>query len=455
MEVALKLTPLNQLMNNSISLNFSHEPLLIGWMVIFSLVLGLLSGAYPALYLSAIKPLSALINGHQAGKRSILLRQSLVLVQFIVSVTVIACTLLMAMQMQYISNKSLGYNKENKLIVTLRGGDMIEKVPIIKTELLKNNSILGITISSHLLVNTPSIGIGIDNNNNVPESVSANYMTAGDDFIKVMGMKLVTGRDFSGGRQHDTETSYIVNESLVKKMGWKEPLGKRIHAGDNSGKVIGVVKDFNYASLKNKIGPFLLRGFNRIDKDILSPIPRPNMIYYMTINISGDRISKTLYYLKKKFEEFDPQHPFEFEFMDKPLGQLYFSEHRLMKLVSIFSAVCIFISCLGLFGLAAFTTEQRTKEIGIRKVLGASTWGIIAMLSNRILLLVLGGAVVASLIAWYAMDEWLTGFAYHTNIDLWVFLVSAAVAAGVAFVTIALQSYKTAHEDPVKALRYE
>jgi putative ABC transport system permease protein len=182
------------------------------------------------------------------------------------------------------------------------------------------------------------------------------------------------------------------------------------------------------------------------------------MIMYLIVNIKGEDTFRTLSFLEDKFAEFDPQHPFEFEFMDDSLNKLYQDEQRQMKLIGIFAAVCIFISCMGLFGLAAFTTEQRTKEIGIRKVLGASTMQIINMLARNIMLLVLGGAVIASLIAYYAMDEyWLIDFAYRININmnLWVFLVSAFIAAAVAFTTVALQSFKTAQANPINALRYE
>jgi putative ABC transport system permease protein len=245
--------------------------------------------------------------------------------------------------------------------------------------------------------------------------------------------------------------SYLVNETMVKKMGWDQPLGKHIQ----NGKVIGVVRDFHYDSLKNSLEPFVLLRFSGVQN--VAPQNRDLMIQYLILNLEGENIFRTLDFLEEKFAEFDPRHPFEFKFLDDSLNELYFSEQRLMKLIGIFAAVCIFISCLGLFGLASFATEQRTKEIGIRKVLGASTWQIITMLARNILLLVLGGAVIASLIAYYAMDEWLTGFAYRININmnLWVFLLSAVAAAAVAFITIASQSFKTAQANPVNALRYE
>jgi putative ABC transport system permease protein len=241
---------------------------------------------------------------------------------------------------------------------------------------------------------------------------------------------------------------------MVKKMGWKEPLGKRIQLGLFNGRVIGVVKDFHFASLHSLVEPFAMHKITPGDYTP-SEEARKNISILLVINISGKEISRTLSFLQEIFAEFDPVHPLNYKFLDETLDQLYLSDQRLMKLIGVFAGVCILISCMGLFGLAAFTAEQRTKEIGIRKVLGASTWQIITMLSRRILLLVLGGAVIASLIAYYAMDEWLTGFAYRIGINPIVFFIATATAACVAFITVAMQSFKSARANPVETLRYE
>lgn len=452
LRVALTMTPINELLDNSIVIKDLNEPYVLGGMLFFSLVLGLISGIYPAFYLSSIAPMSALVGGHRAGKGSIRLREILVLIQFIISVTVIACTLLMALQMRYVSNKSLGFDKENRLIITLRTADVVDKLPTIKKELLKNSSILGVSLCNEVIGNIQGLmGAPIDNNEGVPEIMTVKAMQVSGGFLDVMGIELIEGRDFTKRLLTDVGDSYLVNETMVKKMGWDQPLGKHIQ----NGKVIGVVKDFNYDSLKNNLEPFVIRRFSGVQN--VASQNRDLMIQYLILNLEGQNIFRTLDFLEEKFAEFDPKHPFEFQFLDDSLNELYFSEQRLMKLIGIFAAVCIFISCLGLFGLAAFATEQRTKEIGIRKVLGASTWQIIIMLARNILYLVLGGAVIASLVAYYSMDEWLSDFAYRININMntWVFLVSAVVAAAVAFLTVSLQSFKTARANPINALRYE
>jgi putative ABC transport system permease protein len=446
-EFVLNLTPINDLLGSPLTMDLWNEPDLLAKMVAFSLVIGLISGIYPAIYLSSILPLSALVGGTVAGKGNIRFRQILVLIQFIITVSVIACTLLMALQMRYVSHMPLGFNKENRLIITLRGTDLNNKIPTIRKELLKNSHILGVTTSSHMMgQDTPLNVAQIENNDGVLEETSIKHIMVGDEFLEVMGMQLLEGRDFTKKLLTDIGNSYVVNKTMVKKMGWEQPLGKHIQLGTN-GRVIGVVKDFHFASLHSQVEPFALHRFP-------GQLP-PQMRILLILNIAEEGMSQTLSFLEDKFAEFDPRHPFLPEFLDDSLNELYLDEQRLMKLTGIFAGVCIFISCLGLFGLAAFTTEQRTREIGIRKVLGASTWQIITMLSKSTLLLVLGGAVIASLIAYYSMDEWLADFAYKTEIELWIFILAAVAAAAVAFVTVALQSFKTANANPVKALRYE
>jgi putative ABC transport system permease protein len=239
-------------------------------------------------------------------------------------------------------------------------------------------------------------------------------------------------------------------------MGWVDPLGKRIgeSGGYYDGRVVGVVEDFNFRSLHQRVEP-LVMYLIQDDFSALPPSTRAVILRQMALNVSGREMAETLNYIEDVFAEFDPTYPFEYEFLDDKLDELYFSERRLMTLTGIFSGICIFISCLGLFGLAAFTTEQRTKEIGIRKVLGATTSQIIVILSRSILFIVLVASFIASVAAYLAIDEWLAGFAYHAGINPLVFVFSAAFAMAVAFLTVALQSFKTARANPVEALRYE
>jgi putative ABC transport system permease protein len=369
------------------------------------------------------------------------------LTQFTVSVIVIACTCIMALQMHYVSGKPLGFGKDNRIIINLRSADVISKYSVIKTELLKDSHILGVAAAS-VMISTdqvvPHAAPMVDNDSGTPERLVIRNLQVTNDFFEVMGIRLASGRDFSKRLLTDTGTAFIVNETMVKNRGWKDPLGKKIQINQNSGRVVGVVTDFHFRSLHNAMEPLIIQqlgdgGSQRV----------------LILKISDKEVPRTLSFLQKKFAEYDPRHSFDFVFLDDAVDKLYMSERRLMKMTGIFSGICIFISCLGLFGLASFTTEQRRKEIGIRKVLGASASQIIMMLASKILWLVLAGSVIASIVAYFAMDEWLSGFAYRVGMNPLVFLVSAALVIAVAFLTVALQSYKTAQANPATTIRYE
>lgn len=455
-KAAFIFTPVNDLLGKHRLMDFSYEPVLLLWIAGLSLVTGLISGIYPALYLSSVQPITALKDRNPSGKQGFPMRQTLVFIQFSISIAVIASTILMAVQMHYINSKPLGFKKENRVIIPLRGADLIEKYPVLKQELLKDSRILDAAKTIHLQgKDIWQMDVSMENNDGVMEERQlVRWMGIGDDFIKVMGMELAAGREYSGELKTDTRAGVLVNETMVKKMGWKEPVGKHIQRSGKPRRIIGVVKDFNFLSLHQQVEPLFI-VLNNINYANIPPDKRAGSSNILIVNISGDDIPGTLKYIRKLFAKFDPGHSFEYEFLDDILDKPYVSERRLMKLTGIFSGICILISCLGLFGLAAFNTEQRTKEIGVRKVLGATTLQIIVMLSRSILLIVLMASIAASPVAWFAIDEWLTEFAYHAGINPLVFVLAAALTMAVAFGTVALQSFKTAQANPVKALRYE
>ncbi len=447
-EVVTRVTPINSLLGKQVLMDLSDKPDLLLWMLGLSLVVGFFSGIYPAIYLSSAIPVSTIAGTTRSGKKGFRVRQILVLVQFIISISVISSAILMALQIRYVAGKSLGFNKDNRLVITVRDTNKSKKVSALKQELLKNSRVLAIS-ETHEMVTGSAFNnfYNAENNDGVIEEqrMSISQMTIGEDFIDVMGIDLVEGKNISHKLWSRAKRHILVNETMVEKMGWKEPVGKRVQLGEVQFAVIGVVKDFHFFSLHKKIGPLIIWTW-------------PDGVKFsrlLIVKVTGDEIPETLKFIQETFEEFDSEHPFEYRFLDDALNDFYKAEQRLMKLIGIFSVVCILISCLGLFGLAAFTTEQRTKEIGVRKVLGASTFRIIAMLSRGILLIVMAASVISSLVTWYAIDEWLTGFAYHAGINPMVFVLSAAIALAVALGTVALQSFKTANENPVKALRYE
>jgi putative ABC transport system permease protein len=271
----------------------------------------------------------------------------------------------------------------------------------------------------------------------------------GEDYEKVLGLKITQGRDLSSRLLTDIGTNMLVNESLVKSMGWTEPLGKRVL----DGRVVGVVRDFNYKSLKFRVEPLVMRKLSN-DMSGVNETNKPFQQRHLILDITGADVGRTLAFVEKVMIGADPRHPFEYRFLDEALDAQYKAELSLTKLIGIFAGVSIFIACMGLFGLAAFTTEQRSREIGTRKVLGATAWQIVGLLARRILVLVLVAALLASIASWFAIDEWLAGFAYRADINPLIFLLAAVAAAVVAFATVAAQSWRTASADPVNALRY-
>jgi len=452
--LAEAFTPLNTLLGKGTLLNLSQQPLVLAWIGAGTILVGLLAGAYPAFYLSSIAPLSALTATKIVRSDRLHLRQVLIFMQFLVSVGVLSSTILMGLQMQYLASKPLGFNQENKLSIQLRGVDTLEKIPVIRNELLKNANILGFSETSY----APGQGVAInlmqvENNQGQMEPTTLNHFAVGKEFIEVMGIEIIEGRDFSKRLLTDVGTSVVVNETLVEAMGWDNPLGKRIQT--LNARVVGVMKDFHFTSLHEPVAPMFLRPFPPPDYSNVPALQRTLLSRGIVVNIAGENIFQTVNYIESVISQFDQKHPFEYRFFDDLLNEMYQSENNLMQLTGVFAGICIFISCMGLFGVAAFTTEQRTKEIGIRKVLGASTGQIIAMLSKNLMYLVVVASVLASVVSYYVMNDWLNVFAFRVDIEIWVFVAASAAVALVAFFTVALQSSKTAQSNPVNALRYE
>jgi putative ABC transport system permease protein len=451
-ELTFTFTSINDLLGTQLSLSLIDEPRLLLAATGLALAVGLLSGVYPALYLSSWQPLTALVGNRNSGKTSARFRSVLVFIQFTISVAVISGTILMALQMYYIGGKDLGYDKENRLVIELRGVSVLQQLPVIQTELLKHEHVLGVTTSASMLGDTLTVvAVPVESMTGEMANTLLSLMQVGKEFIEVMDLQLLEGRSFNTRLLTDVGNNIVVNEALVRQMGWDQALGKRIL----DGRVIGVVSDFHFTSLHKPIEPFAMLTFADNEFADVNPLLAPFVVRNLVVNISGTDVRSTLAFLEDQLTRFDPKHPFQFKFFDDSLAELYQSEQHLMQLIAIFAAICIFISCLGLFGLAAFTTEQRTREIGIRKVLGATTGQIIGLLSRNILWLVFTGAIVASLASWLAIDTWLSNFAYRTAINPLAFVVATLAALGIAYATVALQSWKTAQSDPSLSLRFE
>lgn len=454
----IDLNLLDRLLDIEVVLANIFEPQILGALIVLSAAVGLLSGLYPAFYLSSVAPMTALASNSTSSKTgSGKLRQLLVLLQFTISIGIISSTLLMANQMQYIAGLSLGFDKENKLLIPLRGADVIEAVPALRNELAQNPNILGVSTTSNLPGGQSGLlALNFTLDSGETFTFPTSVMQIGEDFLQTLDVPLVEGRRLSQKLLTDIDRSLVVNQALVREMGWSQPIGQPIRGGTGNvmGRVVGVVEDFHYDSLYEEVGTLVMFATNNDFRDAPANT-RALATQTLVLNVSGNELPATLEFLRELMLEFDPSHPFEFEFLDVQLDQLYTSDQNIMRLTGLFSALCVFISCLGLFGLASFTTEQRTKEIGVRKVLGASSLQIILLLAKSILALVLAAAVIASILSFFIVNEWLGSFVYRDAINPLMFIIAAALAMFVAFVTLSLQSYRTASANPVDALRYE
>lgn len=419
----------------------------------FAVVTGLLSGTYPALFLSGSRTVAALRGQMGSQSATIAFRKPLVTFQFAITVALIAASGIIYQQLRFAMNKSLGFNKDQVLTFHLHDDETRTKVPVIKAKLLQSPLIEGIAAASNP-IGTNNLGGGgyyfeIDGKMTTSSKIVHSIMVDGD-FLKTMEIGLVQGRSFSDAIPADRYNAILVNETLVKELGWKDPIGKRVKFYiDDKGtqaerRVVGVVKDFHTHSLQHKIEPLALQMPPSADEQ--------DNVY---VKIRAGQAEAALALIQKTYEQFEPGGVFDYQFLDQNFARQYAREQNQNNLLLIFTALAIFIACLGLFGLVTFTAEQRTKEIGVRKVLGASVASIVTLLSKDFLKLVLVAIVIASPLAWWAMSHWLEGFAYRVNLEWWVFAAAGTLAILIALLTVSFQSVKAALMNPVKSLRSE
>ena len=452
-EFLVPLTPIAGWLGTGVSLSPLRETGVLAAMAAFSLVIGALSGLYPALYLSAIAPLTAISGGDRIGGSGMRLRELLVLAQLTITACVIACTLLMVSQMRYVADRPLGFAKQGRLVVTLRGVAVLTQIPAIQQALGAGSRVLGVT-SSDVMIGQPLPAgfMDVETNDGAMDGVLVNHLPVAENFADVLGMEIVAGRNFSPELGTDRRGAIIVNEALVRLMGWKEPLGKRL--GLRGRRVIGVVRDFNFKSLHTPIEPLVMYQ-NATNFQNIPPEMRAFKQQYLVLNVATENLAETLDFVGRTVRRFDAMHPFEYRFVDDTLNQLYLSEQHLLRLIGVFAGICVFVACLGLLGLATFATARRTREIGIRKVLGASTAQILLLLSQRTLVLIAIGSVFAWVLAFVVMNQWLTAFAYRVDVTPTSFLAATAIVTIVALLTVSLQSLRAARRKPARALRHE
>ncbi len=404
------------------------------------LFISLFAGSYPALILSATKPINVFRDFATSGKKGSAFRNLLVVVQFTASVVLIVGTVVIFGQMNYVKNRRLGYDREHVIVILTHEKETGLKAQAIKNKLLQYPEVIGVSISGALPLDVRSRFLNQqfegEDGQTVRMNIRFDYIDY--DFLDVFKIEMAQGRNFSK-EFSDDESAVLVNETAVKQLGWTNPIGKKLPGRDEY-HVIGVVKDFYFASLHQRIEPmmFLLREGPRI-----------------AVRVRPGNIQKTVALLKDVFERNTQTQPFDFFFLDDRFNQLYKKEQRTGEIFAYFSLLAIFIACLGLLGLASFTVERRTKEIGIRRVLGASAYRIVTLLGKEYVRLVIIANVIAWPVAYLAMNRWLQNFAYRININVWMFILAAAGVLFIAFITVSYQTLKAALTNPADTLRYE
>ena len=439
----LLLPQFNQLTGKDIKMVFDLPMIMV--LVSIALFTGVLSGSYPALYLSKFKPLAILKGKLNTSVSELLARKGLVVFQFTLSVVLIVSVLVVYKQIQYIQNTSLGYAKDN-LIRFDSEGKLAGNEENFNAEIRKIPGVVNASFTQHNIVGR-NFGTadmswdGKDPNNNVYfEGFFGGY-----NFIETMGMKMADGRSFSKNFGPSEGDKVLINETAVRAMHLKNPVGKTIKVlGYNTVQIIGVVKDFHFESLHEAVKPsFILLAQG------ISPY------FKMMIRIKSDHQKETVAQIQKVYESFNPGFPFTFNFLDEAYQKQYETETRVSMLSSYFSGLAIIISCLGLFGLVAFTAQKRQKEIGIRKVIGATVNSITVMLTKDFLKLVFIAVIIAFPLSWWLMNQWLQGFVYRINIGPWVFIIAAISVIMITLLTVGFQAVKAALSNPVKSLRSE
>ncbi|NOR12092.1 MAG: FtsX-like permease family protein [Candidatus Aminicenantes bacterium] len=445
--VKLLLPRFNQFIDRELVLNLSENMALPAGLIVVAVFVGIVSGLYPAVFLSSFKPSTVLKGTKEQRRRKLSLRTVLVVFQFAISIVLIICVGVVTSQLEYIRNKNLGFDKD-QVVILPSSPRISSQLESVKTQLFENQNIISVSaakrVPSGRLLDSSGARV-IRGEKSGPIDFMIALLRVDHDYIPTFGMELAAGRNFSKEMPTDTTNAFILNETASREIGWSSPqdaIGKEFGYGRQEGQIIGVVKDFHFESIHHTIAPIVM---------VLSS----HSLNQVAVRISPNDIPGTMAFLQSKWQEFRPNYPFSYYFVDERFDQQYRSENKLLQLFGYFAFLAIFIACLGLFGLALFTAEQSIKEIGIRKVLGASVSSIVFLFSKEFSKWVLLANIIGWPVAYFAMMKWLANFAYRTSLNVWTFLLAGALALFIAILTVSYHSLKAAVADPVKALRYE
>ena len=445
--VELSLPGFNNLASRSLTSEYLNNIPLVLIILFIPPIVGLLAGIYPAFIISKFQPVSILKDKAKTGIKSGFLRNSLVILQFSASIILIVGTITVFQQLEYIQNKKIGYDKEQVLILNdayLLG----DQVYTLKNEMLNNSNILSATASGYLPVPSSRNNSAVIPNNQPdnPKTTPVQIFRVDFDYVKTMGIEIIKGRDFS--REFSSDSSaMIINEAAAKHFEWDNPMDNTISVfvnGEGETKthqIIGVARDFNFESLHDKVGPLVM---------IIG-----NSKGHISFRLKTKNIDEVISQLEDKWKEFAPNQPFSYSFMDERFDQMYENEKKLGETFGVFAGLAIFIGCLGLFGLSAFTAQKRTKEIGIRKVMGASVPGIVTLLGKEFVKLMIISFLIAAPLSYYLMDMWLQDFAYRTSLGIGIFILAGILSFLVAILTVSYHSIRSALANPVDSIKHE
>ena len=443
--VSLAFGPFNELTLKSFAWETLTSPSIMAGLIGLWLFVSLVAGSYPALVLSRFKPAHA-IKGSVRGSGNSLLRKSLVVFQFAISAFLIVATGVVLQQVGYMQQKKLGFNQEQIVNIPIRNDALRTNSSTVKSTLMQHSGVVNVALSGNL-PGGGDWGIPIRPEGILEDDIPDTRMLVVDaDFVETYQMELIAGSGFSEDRPVELATGYLMNEEAAKQLGWDDPLGKTIAMPAierEAGPVVGVLENFHFRSMREQISPIILFS------------PPESWLSIYSVRVRPERIDETLAFLEDTWREFDPEHPFTYSFLDEQFGRLHQAEARAGQLLTFFALLAIGIACLGLFGLAVFTAAQRTKEIGVRKVLGASIAQIVVTLTQDFTRLVALGFILAVPVAYFAASRWLEVFAYRVDISVWMFAGAGLLVLAVAVLTVSFQAIRSALSNPAEALRYE